>query len=204
MRASTSSFTLNAGAQAQRQRHARGAFPPAARCTAASRSSGGRRKKRAGINVVHRLIGSLRFHPTRSARKLKLNAGTARVTGSGSQRALELRVRNGGNTIDPVGGSVVISGSRGGRSGGIASKAILPGKQIDLRARVAERAPARQLHRVGHALAGRSQPPQRHAPVPHPVGRPRYAAAAGRSSSNQTRVRSSESTPQRSASSATR
>ncbi len=132
VRASTSSFTLNAGSKRTVGVTLRRV--PARRSLYGSIEVVGRpTKKRAGINVVHRLIGSLRFHPTRSARKLKLNAGTARVTGKGSKRALELRVRNGGNTIDPVGGSVVISGSRGGRSGGIASKAILPGKQIDLR-----------------------------------------------------------------------
>ena len=90
-------------------------------------------KRRRGINVAYRLISSLRFHPTAGARRLRLGAGSARVTGRGSNRALALRVRNRGNTIDPVGGSVSISGPGGGRSGTIPAKAILPGKRISLR-----------------------------------------------------------------------
>ena len=83
VRASTSSFTLNAGAKRTVGVTLRRV--PARRSLYGSIEVVGRpTKKRAGINVVHRLIGSLRFHPTRSARKLKLNAGTARVTGSGS------------------------------------------------------------------------------------------------------------------------
>jgi hypothetical protein len=90
-------------------------------------------KKRKGINVAYRLISSLRFNPTAGARRLRLRAGAASVTGRGSSRALVLRVRNAGNTVDPVGGSVNVSGSRGGRSGGISSVRILPGKSVNLR-----------------------------------------------------------------------
>jgi len=90
-------------------------------------------KRRRGINVAYRLISSLRFNPTAGARRLRLGAGSARVTGRGSNRALALRVRNRGNTVDPVGGSVSISGPGGGRSGSISSTRILPGKRINLR-----------------------------------------------------------------------
>jgi hypothetical protein len=44
-----------------------------------------------------------------------------------------LQVRNRGNTVDPVGGSVDVSGSGGGRSGGITSMRILPGKMVNLK-----------------------------------------------------------------------
>jgi hypothetical protein len=85
-------------------------------------------KKRKGVNVAYRLIGSLRFHPPKSARKLRLSAGSARVRG----RTLALTVSNRGNTIDPVGGRVVVSGPRGGRSGGISAVKILPGKRVNV------------------------------------------------------------------------
>jgi hypothetical protein len=85
-------------------------------------------KKRKGVNVAYRLIGSLRFNPSRAARKLRLRAGSARVRG----RTLSLTVNNRGNTIDPVGGRVVVSGPRGGRSGGISAVKILPGKRVNL------------------------------------------------------------------------
>jgi hypothetical protein len=90
-------------------------------------------KRRKGINVAYRLISSLRFNPTARARRYRLSAGSARATGRGSRRSLVLKVRNRGNTVDPVGGSVTVSGSRGGRSSAISPMRILPGKRINLR-----------------------------------------------------------------------
>ena len=90
-------------------------------------------RKRRGINVAYRLISSLRFNPTASARRLRLSVGNAGVSGRGSSRSLVLKVRNRGNTVDPVGGSVSISGSGGGRSAAISPMRILPGKRINLR-----------------------------------------------------------------------
>lgn len=90
-------------------------------------------RRRRGINVAYNLVSSLRFNPTPSARRLRLGAAKARVTGRGSSRALVLQVRNRGNTVDPVSGTVDVSGSGGGRSGGIASTRILPGKMINLK-----------------------------------------------------------------------
>jgi hypothetical protein len=85
-------------------------------------------RKRKGINLAYRLIGSLRYNPIASARRIRLSAGSARV----ARRSLTLQVRNAGNTIDAVGGSVVVRGPRGGRSGGIAGVKILPGKRVNL------------------------------------------------------------------------
>jgi hypothetical protein len=90
-------------------------------------------RRRKGINVTYNLVSSLRFNPTSGARRFRLRAGKAKVTGRGSSRALVLQVRNRGNTVDPVGGSVDVSGSGGGRSGAISSMRILPGKMINLR-----------------------------------------------------------------------
>jgi hypothetical protein len=90
-------------------------------------------RRRRGINVAYNLVSSLRFNPSSGARRLRLSAGKARVTGRGSGRALVLQVRNRGNTVDPVGGSVDVSGAGGGRSGAISSMRILPGKRIDLK-----------------------------------------------------------------------
>ena len=77
-------------------------------------------KRRRGVNVDYRLVGRLRFNP--AARRYRLAAGKAGV----KRRQLTLRVRNRGNTVDPVGGSVTISGPGGGRSGTIAGVSILP------------------------------------------------------------------------------
>ena len=90
-------------------------------------------RRRKGINVQYRLISSIRFNPAGRARRHRLGIGGARVTGRGSRRALALAVRNRGNTVDPVGGVVDISGANGGRSVGISPMRILPGKRIQLR-----------------------------------------------------------------------
>ena len=106
-----------------------------------------------GINVAYRLIPSLRFNPTSGARKISLSAGAAKV----ASRAVILPVRNRGNTVDPVSGSVSISGGGSGRSGALRSVRILPGKTVnfDLTARRGLR--SRLLHRDGHAQAGRQE-----------------------------------------------
>ena len=44
-----------------------------------------------------------------------------------------LQVRNRGNTVDPVGGSVDVSGAGGGRSGAISPVRILPGKMVNVK-----------------------------------------------------------------------
>jgi hypothetical protein len=87
-------------------------------------------KKRRGINVAYRLISSVRFNPAASARRYRVRAGSARVSG----RTLSLLVRNAGNTVDPIGGSVSVSGAGGGRSGTISPVRILPGNLVALRA----------------------------------------------------------------------
>jgi len=86
-----------------------------------------------GINVAYRLIPSLRFNPSSGARKISLSAGGAKV----ASRAVVLPVRNRGNTVDPVSGSVSISGGGSGRSSSLRSVRVLPGKTVnfDLTAR---------------------------------------------------------------------
>ena len=90
-------------------------------------------KRRSGINVAYRLVSSLRFNPPAGKRKLRLSAGSAGTTGRGSNRMLTVKVKNRGNTVDPVGGTVSITGPRGGRSGGISPTSIVPGKTVKLR-----------------------------------------------------------------------
>ena len=89
--------------------------------------------RRTGVNVAYRLVPSLRFNPARAARRYAVRAGAARVAGRAGARTLKLLVRNAGNTVDPVGGSVRITGGGGGRSGTIAAVRILPGRLVALR-----------------------------------------------------------------------
>jgi hypothetical protein len=90
-------------------------------------------KRRKGINVAYRLVSSLRFNPSAGRRKLRLSAGSAGSVGRGASRMLTVKVKNRGNTVDKVGGTVSITGPGGGRSGGISPTSIVPGKTIKLR-----------------------------------------------------------------------
>jgi hypothetical protein len=132
VRVSPSRFTLEAGAQ--RVVSVRLSRVPSRRSQYGALDIIGKpTRRRRGINVTYNLISSLRFNPTAGARRLRLRAGRVRVSGRGSNRALLLQVRNRGNTVDPVGGSVDLSGPGGGRSGSISSMRILPGKMVNLR-----------------------------------------------------------------------
>jgi hypothetical protein len=129
---SATSFTLEPGAQ--RSVSVRLSRVPSRRSQFGALDVIGKpTRRRRGINVTYNLISSLRFHPTAGARRYRLRAGKVRVTGRGSKRALVLQVRNRGNTIEPVGGSFDVSGSGGGRSGGISPMRILPGKLVNVR-----------------------------------------------------------------------
>jgi hypothetical protein len=46
---------------------------------------------------------------------------------------LTVKVKNRGNTVDPVGGTVSVTGAGGGGSGGISPTSIVPGKTIKLK-----------------------------------------------------------------------
>jgi hypothetical protein len=86
--------------------------------------------ERKGVVAGYRILTALRYNP--AARTYSLKAGAAKMTGSGSKRALALTVRNAGNTIDPVTGKVRLSGPLGTRNGSIKSTRILPGKSVAL------------------------------------------------------------------------
>ena len=79
-----------------------------------------------GVNVAYRLVASLRFNPSAGARRHALRAGTASASGG----ALGVLVRNAGNTADPVGGSVRITGGGSARTGTATAVRILPGKLV--------------------------------------------------------------------------
>jgi hypothetical protein len=83
-----------------------------------------------GVTVGYRLISSLRLNP--AAPVLSLKAGSAKVVGSGDARAVVLPVRNAGNTVQPVSGSVSLKGALGTRRRSISALRILPGKTVNL------------------------------------------------------------------------
>jgi hypothetical protein len=91
-----------------------------------------------GLSLGYRIVGSLRLRPRTPAYGLK--AGAAKVSGSGSARTLTLSVRNTGNTIEPVTGSIRLRGPLGTHNSTLKSTRILPGKSVALAL-----APARSL-----------------------------------------------------------
>jgi hypothetical protein len=132
VRVSASGFTLAAGAS--RTVTVRMSRVPSARSQYGALDAVGKpTKKRKGINVAYRLVSSLRFNPTASARRLRLKAGSASTSGKGSSRSLLLGVTNRGNTVEPVGGTVSITGGGGGRSGAVTPVRIIPGKRVNVR-----------------------------------------------------------------------
>jgi hypothetical protein len=125
VRVSPASFTLVPGASRSVSVKLRSV--PARRSLYGALDILGKPRKTSGINIAYRLVSSVRFNPRPGSRRLRLSVGGAGV----SRSMLRLKVRNRGNTVDPISGSVSISGPSA-RSGGIAPKPILPGKAIRL------------------------------------------------------------------------
>jgi hypothetical protein len=83
-----------------------------------------------GIVAGYRLVSSLRLNP--AVPVLSLNAGAAKVTGTGAAKAIVLPLRNAGNTIQPVTGSVRLKGALGTRRRDLAAVRILPGRTVNV------------------------------------------------------------------------
>ena len=81
---------------------------------------------RKGIVTGYRIVGALRFNP--AVRTYNVSAGAAKV----SKGFIVLPVRNTGNTVEPVSGSVRVSGPLGTRQGSVKATRILPGKRVSV------------------------------------------------------------------------
>ena len=81
---------------------------------------------RKGVVLGYRLVGSLRILP--AAPKVSLAVRNAKVSG----KTAVLPVKNGGNTIDPVSGTLRVQGASGTRNFSIPSVRILPGKTVNV------------------------------------------------------------------------
>jgi hypothetical protein len=84
--------------------------------------------QRKGVVAGYRLVDTLRYNPVTAAYGLK--AGAAKVSGKGKAKTLTLSVRNTGNTIAPVTGTVKLKGALGTKNGTIKATRILPGKSV--------------------------------------------------------------------------
>jgi hypothetical protein len=82
--------------------------------------------KRKGVVLGYRLVGALRILP--AAPKTGLTAGTAKAV----KGTAVVAVKNTGNTLDPVSGTVRVKSSRGTKRISLAATRILPGKSINV------------------------------------------------------------------------
>ena len=83
-----------------------------------------------GVVLGYRLVSSLRLNPATPV--LSLVAGSPKVTGKGADRAVVLPVKNAGNTVQPVSGSVRLKSALGTRNRDLSSLRILPGKRVNV------------------------------------------------------------------------
>jgi hypothetical protein len=91
------------------------------------------RRRGKNVRVAYRLVTSLRLFPNVGARRYRARVGRLFEHGNARRGGLFLAVKNAGNTIDPIGGRVRISGRGRTLSGVVAPKTILPGATVNLR-----------------------------------------------------------------------
>src|SRR4051812_36998575 len=84
--------------------------------------------KTKGLITAYRLVGVLRYSAARASYGLK--TGATKVVTSGKSKLLTLSVKNAGNTIAPITGTVRVKGPLGTRQGSVKSAKALPGKTI--------------------------------------------------------------------------
>jgi hypothetical protein len=89
-----------------------------------------RKKATNGIIPQFEVIGRLRLNPR--SKRPNLRVGATDVVGRGNGRSLILAVRNIGNTLDPVSGTVRITGPTG-RNATIPQVAVVPGQVVYLK-----------------------------------------------------------------------
>ncbi|WP_169542370.1 hypothetical protein [Solirubrobacter soli] len=86
--------------------------------------------KAKGIVTGYRLVDAIRY--TAATPTYGLKAGAAKILGKGSKKTLTLSVRNTGNTVAPVTGTVKIKGALSTTNGTVKATRILPGKSVAL------------------------------------------------------------------------
>jgi len=115
--------------------------------TGAPRYKGGK-----GVKVAYRLVTSLRLYPPKRARRYRARPRRLFEHGTVKHGALFLAVKNAGNTIDPIGGRVRISGHNRTLSGIVTPQTILPGATVNLRLTRLRGTLSRGRYRVGVRL----------------------------------------------------
>ena len=75
-------------------------------------------EQRKGVVAGYRLVNSLRYTPA-DCQGRDIKTGAAKVVGSGKAKALTLSVRNTGNTLDPVSGTLKLKSALGTKNGSV-------------------------------------------------------------------------------------
>ena len=121
------SFTLAPGAE-QQVTATLGATPSAGYLYGATEVVGvpTNAASKKGVVLGYRIIGALRIVP--AAPKYGLSAGTTKAV----KGTAVLPVKNTGNTLDPISGTVRVKGSRGTKNLSIAAVKVLPGKSVNI------------------------------------------------------------------------
>lgn len=130
VRASASSFTLAAGAShtislSLSRPPTGGSIYGAVEVTGIPHGHAG-----SAIKLDYRLITDLRLTPAR--KRFHADAGSFVEQGSVKHGTLALAVKNTGNTITPIGGTVKISGSGHSLTAHATAKAIIPGATVNV------------------------------------------------------------------------
>ncbi len=85
-----------------------------------------------GIKLAYRLVSSLRLDAPKNAQSFRAQPGGLVEQGSSRHGTLLLAVRNTGNTIVPIGGTVLISGQGRSLRATAGTKAIVPGQTVNV------------------------------------------------------------------------
>ena len=110
---------------------------------------------RKGVVAGYRLISSLRYRPATATSAI--STGAVKIVGSGKNKALTVTVRNTGNTLEPVTGTVKLKSALGTQERVGQGHADPARQEHPAPARDRKRAQARHLHGDDHADAGQEE-----------------------------------------------
>jgi hypothetical protein len=129
---STSSFTLGAGSSRAVGVSLTGTPPSRSQYGAIEVEGTPPGYAAKGIKLAYRLVSSLRLDAPQNAQSFRAQPGALVEQGSARHGTLLLAVRNTGNTIVPIGGTVLISGHGRSLRTTASTKAIVPGGTVNV------------------------------------------------------------------------
>ena len=132
VRPNRSTFALRAGAS-RTLRLSLARRPAGGSTYGAIEATGTPRRGGKNVRVAYRLVTSLRLFPPDGARRYRTRTSAPFEHGTVRHGALFIAVKNAGNTIDPIGGRLLIKGHGHTLNGIVTPKTILPGATVNLR-----------------------------------------------------------------------